>query len=74
MRGVPHRQRADLPLLPAAVEDHDPARPAPRDVARERVHELTLVRERPRVEEVVPVEQVQRRIGHQAAARWRAAS
>ena len=65
---------AHFPLLPAAVEDHDTARPASGDEARKRVHELTCVRERPGVEKVVAVEQVERRIRHHAASRWRAAS
>src|SRR5262245_33977112 len=60
--GVADGQRTDVALLPSSVEhDHSP-RALRGDVARERVHELPLVGERARMEEVVAVEQVERRI------------
>ncbi len=62
-------------VVTGAVE-HDHTTNAPRrDEARERVDQLAPVVERPRVQEVVAVEEVERRVGHhEAARRWRRAS
>jgi hypothetical protein len=64
MRGVSDGERSDLPLLPPAVEHHEPASPAPRDEARERVHELGVTRKLPRVQEIVAVEEIEARLRH----------
>jgi len=58
------RKRSDLALLPRAVEDDHTTGSARGDEARERIHELSAVGEVARVQEVVPVEEVQRRFGH----------
>ena len=70
--GIADGERADLALLPAAVEDDDAARPPSGDEARERVDELGVRPRTTRVEEVVAVEEVQ--VGSPSArraARWR---
>jgi len=61
---VAHRERPELELLPDAVEHDDAAGALEGDEARERVGQLTNVRERAGVQQVVTVEQVQRRVGH----------
>ena len=71
MRGPPHLERSDSALDPGPVEDDDSARATPRDEAREEVDELVRVGPLARVQQVVAVEEVQGRIGHQAASRWR---
>ena len=63
--GVAHLQRAARVVLPHTVEHDDPAGPAHRDEARERVHQLAHVGERSGVQQVVAVEQVDGR-GHRA--------
>lgn len=55
-------QGADGRVLPDAVEDHDPARPAQGDVARQAIGELAPVTKASGVEDVVPVEEVEHRL------------
>jgi hypothetical protein len=55
----PHLERAVDRVLAEAVEDDDAARAVQRDVARQGVHELASVGERPRVQDVVAVEEVE---------------
>ena len=74
VRSEPHGERPDRALLPHAVEDDDAASAPTGDEARERVHQLVAIRERPRVEQVVAVEQVEGRLSHRRALRWRRAS
>jgi predicted nucleotidyltransferase len=52
-------QGPDRPLLPLPVEDDDAARTAQSHVAGEAVDELTAVTEGARVEDVVPVEEIE---------------
>ena len=54
-----NRQGPNRPLLPSPVEDDDAARTAQSDVAGEAVDELTAVKEAARVEDVVPVEEIE---------------
>ena len=65
---VPHLERARTPCPPHAVEDHDAAGAVQRDEAREPVDELARIVERARMQEVVAVEEVQRRLSHRAVA------
>ena len=59
VRRVAHLERATADEVAEAVEDDDPARAANRDVARERVAQLTRVREPAGVQEVVTVEEIE---------------
>src|SRR5687767_1631269 len=77
VRCVANGERPDLALIAPAVEHHHPAGSAARDEAREGVNELLVPGELARMQEVVAVEQVERRFGHHASAcaeRWRRAS
>ncbi len=68
MRREANGERADLSVRSDAVPDQDSPRPAHRDEGGERVRELALTAERARVEQVVPVEEVQRRLSHRVGA------
>ena len=61
-------KRADLRVDPDAVPDEHAACAAHGDEGREHVRELALAVEGARVEQVVPVEEVQRRVSHRASA------
>lgn len=61
VRGITNLERAKGARVTATVEDDDSARALQRDEAGERVDELPLIRERSRVQDVVPVEEVQHR-------------
>ena len=59
VRRIPDLQRPEGARVSVPVEDDDSARPLQGDEAGERVDELSLIRERPRVQDVVSVEEVQ---------------
>lgn len=61
--GEAHLELAVRLVASASVEDEHASRAAGRDPARERVAELAQLGEAAGVEEVVPVEEVQRRVG-----------
>ena len=67
VRGVPHRERPDLMLLADTVEDDHTPRSAHRDEAGELVDELAHIGATAGVQDVVAVEQVERRLGHRTA-------
>ena len=74
-------KRPDLELLPHAVEDDEPASAVHRNKAGELVGERSLIRVPAGVEQVVAVEEVERRVGHTSHRtparpydRWRRAS
>ena len=72
--GVADLERAECRVLPHAVEDEHAARAVSGDEARQPVDELARVLERPRVQQVVAVEEVERRLSHRAAASPRRAA
>src|SRR5215211_4804271 len=77
VRRPPHLERAHHLVRSCSVEDDYAAGATNRHEARERVAKLAHVREAARVQQVVTVEQVQRRVGQSARAyadRWRFAS
>src|SRR5689334_15563887 len=59
VRRVAHLERTAADEIAQAVEDDDPARAANGDVARERVAQLTRVREPAGVQKVVAVEEIE---------------
>ena len=61
VRRVADLERPECARVSVTVEDDDAPRSLQRDEAGERVDELTLVRERSRVQDVVAVEEVQHR-------------
>ena len=67
VRREAHLERAALGVVADAVEDDDAARALHRDEARERVDELARRPRTARVEQVVAVEEVERRLSHRAA-------
>ena len=62
VRGESDGERPDLAVGPGAVEDDDSPRPAQADKAREQVDHLVRVAESARVQNVVTVEQIERRV------------
>ncbi len=62
-----HLERADRALVADPVEDDHTPCTAGRDEARERVDQLVAITERPGVQQVVAVEEVQRRVSHRAS-------
>ena len=73
VRGEAHLERADPAFLASAVEDDDAAGAAERDVTGEPVDQLVAGAGPARVDEVVAVEEKERRVGHpQASASQRA--
>ena len=61
MRRIPHLEGAERTWVAVPVEYDYAARTLQRDEARERIDELALIRERSRVQDVVPVEEIQQR-------------
>src|SRR5262249_47617913 len=68
---VSNGERSELHLVSSSVEDDDSARAACRDEARERVGKLARVGVRSGVQQVVAVEEVERRVSHCAAGSLR---
>ena len=64
VRRVTNRERSALDVLTDAVEDDDAAGATERDETRQRVHELARVVVRSAVQQVVAVEQIERRVSH----------
>jgi hypothetical protein len=62
--GIAHLERSQVAILPHAVEDDDAARTAHGHEARELIGQLADVLEPARVQKVVAVEEVERRLGH----------
>ena len=61
VRGIPDLQRPEGARIAPAVEHHHSSRALQSDEAGQRVDELSLIRERSRVQDVVAVEEVQHR-------------
>ena len=68
MGRVADLERTVRPLLADTVEDHHSAGALEGHEARKPVDELTRIRERARVEDVVTVEEIESRFSHRSAA------
>src|SRR5215213_6217561 len=68
VQSVPDRERPQLGIAAGSVPDEEAPRTTHGDEGGERVRQLALVGVAAGVEEVVPVEEVQRRLSHRGAA------